>query len=113
VILVIESDDGAGWYVTNQLEDIDLTSSEGKDILAKMVSDTIEQIKTEMEEYNRIADDVDSNLDNTTEGEAEYATDDLLISPIKAEIRLSDLDEADIFNEDTDPRDYENPDWDE
>lgn len=95
--LAIEDDTGAAWYVTESLEDLDLTSNEGRDVLIKLISDTVNQVKEELEDYNKIAEEVD--IQPSEEEEEDYVPEDLPIDSLKTEIRLSDLDEADIFNE--------------
>lgn len=89
--LCIEDDSGAAWYVQENLESLDLTKGEDREILVKEICDTIEQMKIELDDYNKIAEDVDP----VTEGDPEWvSTDEIdLIDPLDDAIKLSDYDD--------------------
>jgi hypothetical protein len=53
MILVIEDNDGAAWTVCEEIDKIDLSSSEGRDILANMIDETLIQLREETESYKR------------------------------------------------------------
>lgn len=53
MILVIEDDDGAAWTVCEDMDVLDLSTSEGKDKLANMVEETLIQIREETDLFKR------------------------------------------------------------
>jgi hypothetical protein len=56
MILVIEDNDGAAWTVLDEVESLDLSSTEGIERLTSSVKETIDQIYSETDDYKKICD---------------------------------------------------------